>query len=124
MLRVQDDKQALASCVQRSLETVHRAVVGSTPSDRGGVADNEMVALLDRHLVERRSTHQVVDPFCTCRIWFVLSWQGSPRSRKNRNFLLFSVLRGSSSLLELLSGHGTILGGVLPVRDMELRGRC
>ena len=58
---MQDDKQALASCVQRSLETVHRAVVGSTPSDRGGVADNEMVALLDRHLVERRSTHQVTN---------------------------------------------------------------
>lgn len=41
---------------------MHRAVVGSTPSDQGSVADNEMVALLDRHLVERRSTHQVVDP--------------------------------------------------------------
>ena len=59
---MQDDKQALASCVQKSLETVHRAVVGSAPSDKGSVADNEMVALLDRHLVERRSTHQVICP--------------------------------------------------------------
>ena len=56
---MQDDKQALASCVQKSLETVQRAVVGAAPSDKGAVADNEMVALLDRHLTERRTTHQV-----------------------------------------------------------------
>ncbi len=62
MVLMQDDKQALASCVQRSLETVHRAVVGSTPFDKGSVLDNEMVALLDRHLIERRSTHQVINP--------------------------------------------------------------
>ena len=62
MALMQDDKQALASCVQRSLETVQRAVVGSTPADKGSVADNEMVALLDRHLVERRNTHQVIHP--------------------------------------------------------------
>lgn len=59
---MQDDRGALAVCVQKSLETVQRAVVGSTPSDRGSVADNDMVALLDKHLNERRSTHQV----CSC----------------------------------------------------------
>ncbi len=56
---MQDDKQALASCVQKSLETVQRAVVGAAPSDKAAVADNEMVALLDRHLTERRTTYQV-----------------------------------------------------------------
>ena len=57
---MQDDKQALASCVKKSLETVQRAVVGSTPPDKDTVADNEMVALLDQHLEKRRTTHQVV----------------------------------------------------------------
>ena len=62
MMLMQDDKQALASCVQRSLETVHKAVVGSTPAYKGSLPDNEMVALLDRHLIERRNTHQVIHP--------------------------------------------------------------
>ncbi|CAK0786238.1 hypothetical protein CVIRNUC_009451 [Coccomyxa viridis] len=53
-----DDKQALASCVKKSLETVQRAVVGSTPADKDAVADTEMVALLDQHLEKRRTTHQ------------------------------------------------------------------
>ena len=57
-MSVQDDKQALASCVKKSLETVQRAVVGSTPADRDAVADTEMVALLDQHLEKRRTTHQ------------------------------------------------------------------
>lgn len=45
--------------MQKSLETVQRAVVGAAPYDKGAVADNEMVALLDQHLEKRRTTQQV-----------------------------------------------------------------
>ena len=67
-MSVQDDKQALASCVKKSLETVQRAVVGSAPADKDTVADTEMVALLDQHLEKRRTTHQV----CQCFITFAV----------------------------------------------------
>ena len=51
--------------MKKSLETVQRAVVGSTPADKDAVADTEMVALLGQHLEKRRTTHQVPHCFFT-----------------------------------------------------------